>query len=49
MIRFLFYLVAIVVVFGAGFVAGCAYTEKNSKTNSYIKSMRSHGDYGDDI
>jgi hypothetical protein len=49
MIRFLLYLVAIIVILGVGFAAGCAYTEKNLKTNSYIKSMRSHGDYGGNI
>jgi len=49
MAKFLLYVIAIAVIFGAGFIAGRSYTSKNARVNSYLKNMRSHGDYGEDI
>jgi outer membrane murein-binding lipoprotein Lpp len=43
MVKFVLYVIAIAAIFGAGYVTGCTQTDKKSRVNSYLKSMRYHG------
>lgn len=45
--KLIFYPLLIAVIFGAGFVAGSKYSERSSRVSSYLRRMRSPGDYGD--